>query len=233
MMKPASQTVKIVILQLNGMNDTIYKQFYGMVSAERRRRADRCRRQEDAVRCIMAEALVRYAYHSRSSESPVFMYPPNGKPYLQNDRSFHFSVSHTGMLVAVGYADSEIGIDIEQIDRPLDRKSIAGLVFTPKEQAYVFGASDGQTRFLRFTELWTAKESYLKYLGTGFSKSPLSFSVDLKSRTVHEQEGGTVPGITFLGERLLARCYLTACGNIGSMSLELKTYRAIMDIILQ
>lgn len=222
----------IILLDLHDLNGTIYKRFYKAASDERRRRADRYRRQEDSVRCIMAEALVRYAYHSRSSKTPEFVYPPQGKPYLQNDRSFCFSVSHTGTFIAVGYADSNIGIDIEQIDRPLDRKSIADSVFTPEEQAYVFEPSDDQTCLLRFAELWTAKESYLKYLGIGFRKSPLSFSVDLKSRTVCEKEHENASWITLLGYRLPENYYLTVCGTIRNVSLKFITYRSIMDVIL-
>lgn len=235
MTEQTANTVHVVLLSLSEPDDKTYKQFYDAASDERRWKADRYRRHDDAVRCIMAEALVRYVYAStgKRTEAPEFVYPPRGKPYLQNDRAFHFSVSHTGMLAAVGYAEGEIGIDLEQIDRPLDRKSIADSVFTAEEQAYVFELPDEQTCSLRFAELWTAKESYLKYLGCGFCKNPLSFSVDLKNKSVHEKECGTVPRITLLGDRLPENYYLTVCGNIRSLSLKFVTYRSVMDVILK
>lgn len=54
----------------------------------------------------MAEALVRYVYHSagRDHRSPEFVYPPRGKPYLKNDGAFHFSISHTDSYAFVGYS---------------------------------------------------------------------------------------------------------------------------------
>ena len=229
------QAAQVFLLNLYDLDDTVCRQFYEAVSPERRRKANRYRIHDDAVRCVMSEALVRYVYHHirKKKEPPEFVYPPRGKPYLKNDPAFHFSVSHTGMFAAVGYADSEIGIDIEQINRPLDRESIAGSVFTLEEQAYVFEPLNELMCMLRFTEMWTAKESYLKYLGCGFRKSPLSFSVDMKTGTVHEKVSGIVPGITVLGKRLPEDYCLTACGSIGDISLEWINDRSIMDVILK
>ena len=53
-------------------------------------------------------------------------------------------------------------------------------VFTPEEQRFL---SQGHpTDFFR---LWTGKESYLKYLGTGLSKSLTSFSVLSPETGIH------------------------------------------------
>lgn len=228
-------TVQVFLLNLQEIDDTVYRQSYETVSQKRRLRADRYRRHEDALRCVMSEMLVRYVYHHirKGTQSPEFVYPLRRKPYLLNDQSFHFSVSHTGRFIAVGYAQGEIGIDIEQINRPLNRKSIAASVFTPEEQAYIFGTSKEPICNLRFAELWTAKESYLKYLGCGFSKSPLSFSVNLENKTVYEKESGIVPEIAILGNRLTKDYYLTACGNIGNLFLEFVTYHSIMDVVIK
>lgn len=228
-------TAQVFLLNLHSMDDMVYRQFYEAVSPKRRLRADRYCRHEDALRCVMSEMLVRYVYHHirKGTQSPEFVYPLHEKPYLSNDRSFHFSVSHTGMFLAVGYAQGEIGIDIEQINRPLNRKSIAASVFTPEEQAYIFGTSKEPIWILRFAQLWTAKESYLKYLGCGFRKSPLSFSVNLENKTIYEKESGIVPEIAVLGNRLTEDYYLTACGTIGNLSLEFVTYHSIMDILVK
>lgn len=228
-------TAKIFLLNLQDVDNTVYRQFYKMVSPMRQQRADRYHRYEDALRCVMSEILVRYVYQyiGAYAGSPQIIYPTRGKPYLANDAAFHFSVSHTGMFVAVGYAKGEIGIDIEQVNRSLDRKSIAASVFTPEEQAYVFQGAEKQTSDLRFTKLWTAKESYLKYLGCGFHKSPLSFSVDLRDQTVYEKESGIVQGLTVCGQYLPGDHYLTACGNIKEISTEFIRHHSVIDIILQ
>lgn len=233
-------TAKIFLLNLQEILEAeiahaVYRQCYKMVSPMRQQRADRYYRYEDALRCVMSEVLVRYVYQyiRNLEELPQIVYPHRGKPYLSNDEAFHFSVSHTGMFVAVGYAEGEIGIDIEEVNRSLDRKSIAASVFTPKEQAYVFQESEKETSHLRFTKIWTAKESYLKYLGCGFQKSPLSFSVDLSTRTISERKSGLVQGIAVCGKQLPEDYYLTACGNIEEISIEFIRHHSVMDVILQ
>lgn len=223
----------VFLLNLYNFDDTAYRQCLEKVSVQRRERAERYCRQGDRVRCVMSELLVRYVYHSiqKNKKLPEFVYPPYGKPYLAGDPAFRFSVSHTGMYVAVGYAEEELGIDVEQIDRSLDRKAIAASVFTKREQAYIFGAVGEQTCMLRFAQLWTVKESYLKYLGCGFRKSPLSFSVDPNNKTISENETGAVLDITFINKPLSKHYYLTVCGKIKELFIEDVAYTAIMDVI--
>ena len=63
----------------------------------------------------------------------------------------------------------------EQIRAAAESLGFAVRFFTPEEQDYVFEQPDRiQDRFYR---VWTGKESYLKYLGTGLRKSLDSFSV--------------------------------------------------------
>lgn len=228
-------SAKVFLLNLKDVDTFVYRQFYEVVSSERRQRADRYYRYEDALRCVMSEALVQYVYCSirKNTKVPKIIYPHKGKPYLANDEKFHFSVSHTGMYVAVGYAEHGIGIDIEQVNRSLDRKSIAASVFTKEEQTYIFSAQEEQVRRLRFAKLWTAKESYLKYLGWGFGKSPLSFSINPTDKTIYEKESGVIPELAVYSKVLPENYYLTVCGNLGEVTMNYTTYRSIMDVILQ
>ena len=69
----------------------------------------------------------------------------NGKPYCDD---VFFNVSHSGKYVVLATANSEIGIDIEKIRDTEKIHSAKG--FTSKEE---------------FFEMWTKKESIIKYLG--------------------------------------------------------------------
>ncbi|MDO4978862.1 MAG: 4'-phosphopantetheinyl transferase superfamily protein [Candidatus Saccharibacteria bacterium] len=86
-----------------------------------------------------------------------------GKPYLKGNPVF-FSISHSGPYTICAISDQEIGIDLEENvirDRIVDR------FFTTKEQDSVKNNPDS------FAEIWTLKEAYSKYLGTGLSKPSL------------------------------------------------------------
>ena len=94
-----------------------------------------------------------------------------GKPYLK-DHKMYFNVSHTGNYTFLAAADQEVGIDAEEITSYDER--IPALYFTGDERDYWYRSRDRRKAFF---EIWTKKESCLKYLGMGFFLTPQSISV--------------------------------------------------------
>ena len=87
-------------------------------------------------------------------------YKANGKPYLKNLPDFYFNISHSNKMQAVAVGDCEIGVDIEflrKVDLRVARR------FTKEEYDYITEADSD----MRFFEIWTKKEAYLKYTGDG------------------------------------------------------------------
>ena len=88
-----------------------------------------------------------------------FLRTPRGKPYAEN--APHFNLSHSGDWLLCAVSDAPVGVDIEaprEVSPALIRRTC-----TPEEQAFL---ADHPGCFL---QLWTAKEAYLKYLGTGIT----------------------------------------------------------------
>ena len=94
---------------------------------------------------------------------------PHGKPYFE-ESGIYFNISHTESLQAVAIGTSEVGVDIEKI-RPVNLQ--VAKRFSKEEYDYI-KAKDSTERFF---EIWTKKEAYLKYKGTGISGGLNSFSV--------------------------------------------------------
>ena len=82
-----------------------------------------------------------------------------GKPYIK-DCPYHFNLSHSGdwLLLAVG--DAPVGADIEKITKI--RPKTMEKYFSQSEQERV--KKNGTKAFF---EIWTQKESYVKYTGEG------------------------------------------------------------------
>ncbi|MCQ2603312.1 MAG: hypothetical protein MJ193_05230 [Clostridia bacterium] len=76
----------------------------------------------------------------------------NEKPHLDIDTVF-FNLSHSHGVCLLGFADNEIGVDIEKI-RDIDFKKFD---FIKAQDEY------------EFFEKWTERESYLKFTGKGLS----------------------------------------------------------------
>lgn len=152
--------------------ESAYPVLYDRASAERKQRADRYRRKEDALRCLAAGALLQHALGTAEYTAAK---GPFGKPCIKGNDSFHYNLSHSGNWVAIAYGDTEVGIDVEKICLDAGKEDVARRYFTPDEQAYVFDTKALAPQ--RFFEVWTGKESYLKYLGTGLQKNLASFSI--------------------------------------------------------
>lgn len=56
-----------------------------------------------------------------------------GKPYFAGRPDIHFSLSHTKGAVMCAISGSEVGCDIERIDRRMDLESVAARILTEKE----------------------------------------------------------------------------------------------------
>lgn len=189
-----------------------YEKLYALASAERKSRADRYLKREDSVRCVVADALLRLV--------PGFVLEDltktsEGKPYLKNREKLHFNISHSGRWVVVAWGDSPLGIDVEQLQMDAGKEAIARRYFRSDEQAYVFSVA-GEDRAKRFFRIWTMKESYLKYLGTGMGYPLNSFSA-LGDRL----------GVTLSSEFLTDAC-MTLCASDDITNCRMLTAQQLL-----
>ena len=94
-----------------------------------------------------------------------------GKPYFPNCPQIQFSISHSGSYWVCAMANEAIGVDLQQHVRLKDETieaasvrfgKIAHRFFHPLEAGYV-----ELNRYSNFFDVWTARESYVKYTGQG------------------------------------------------------------------
>ena len=86
----------------------------------------------------------------------------HGKPSLLHYPDIHFNISHCKNALMVGVSEKPIGVDVERV-----RNADIALVertMNREERDCILNAAD---RALKFTELWTRKEAWLKWKGTG------------------------------------------------------------------
>ena len=73
--------------------------------------------------------------------------------------------------MVIAWGTSELGVDVQKHETTVRSQAMAQRYFTEEEQAYVGGDAG------RFYEIWTKKESYIKYTGEGLKRNLRSFSV--------------------------------------------------------
>lgn len=131
---------------------------------------DRDRRDFAAAHALLRASLSHYA--NVPPAAWTFDARPRGKPFIvscSGQPALSFNLSHTHGFVACAIAASgDVGIDVESIDRSADGPKIAARYYSQAENDWL-DACDPRERSIRFIELWTLKEAYIKAIGLGLS----------------------------------------------------------------
>lgn len=201
-----------------------YDKCYRIVSEERRKRADRYQTLESSKVCIFSEVLLRYSFFQIYGKSIELHIECNtyGKPYIKNEKEFFFNISHSGKWIVMAFGSHEVGVDIEQIRWNSSLERVTSMFFTKEEREYIFCDTNQSDIAKRFTKIWTLKECYMKFLGKGFSKGFLSFSVDGKNEKVKDDlEEQIIIKSNILGnDYILSVCSKEESASINKITME-------------
>lgn len=164
----------VVYLPEKITNNMIYE-LMKKVSEDRLRKAMKYKKQEDVLRSLVGEILVRkVCIDIKKAERITFATNYYGKPFIIEYPDIHFNISHSKNLVICGIDKQPLGIDIEYIQSiDLD---IAREIFS-KEEYQQFIQIDSTKKLKKFYEIWTLKESYIKAIGKGLLIPLQSFTV--------------------------------------------------------
>lgn len=173
-----------------------YDKYFSMMSDERKRAVRRLRSENAKKQTVLGEALSRKAINDLSGideEQIIFSRTENGKPFAKNAKPF-FSISHSKDYVVCAVDDYEIGVDIEQIRQVKAR--ITNISCTERDKKYIFGNAEADSltpeMLTRFFEVWTAKEAYFKYVGSGIVGLKTVNYEDIKPQCKTFDESGYV-----------------------------------------
>lgn len=128
---------------------------------------------------VFAEKILS-EYLNVDQDSLVVCRDGFGKPYLKNFPDIHYNISHTKGVIICAISNEPIGVDIERIKKVNHR--IVKRFFTVNEQNYILSNTGKQSE--RFIEIWTMKESYVKWQGKGMEIPFESFDVTSKTNIV-------------------------------------------------
>ena len=186
---------KVNYINIENVYPLTYAALYDQASEYRRKKADKYNKQEDALMCILSEAMLRYALKQNGLD-PLLLpqKDSNGKPFIEGEK-FKFNVSYAGKFVAIAYSEREIGIDVDRIFMDSGRELVAKYYYTETEYDEIFKDGIEENNALQFAQIWTMKESYLKYLGTEKNRPLASFSADRTKGIVTDRDGTIIKGV--------------------------------------
>lgn len=135
---------------------------------------------------------------------------PEGKPFFPSQPDLCFNLSHSGPYALCALSRREVGADVE-VCRPRG-ENLPRRVLSEREYAWF---RERGCRWEDFYTLWTLKEAYVKWRGTGLDRAPRTIGVPLLE-----------PGRTAQREGLVFSAYggpgwrAGLCSPVGSAKIE-------------
>lgn len=134
------------------------------------------------------------------------------KPYLGQYPHIHFNISHCEQLVACGFFDHELGIDVEDI-APF-RETIFRRVLTPSEQEFLLRFQADESLYREyFCRFWTLKESRIKEAGLGLAMPMTDFSFQIDTSTIPPRISCSQKEVFFYQTKLDTQRILSLCSQ--------------------
>jgi 4'-phosphopantetheinyl transferase len=126
------------------------------------------------LRCILGR-IVEQPPHSLRFRSGV-----RGKPLLEpigDTPTPNFNLSHSGDVAVVAVANSELGVDVEEVRPRANSNRLAQRFFSENERSWL-ATRPPESRDCDFLRIWTCKEAYLKAIGSGIAMPLRSVEID-------------------------------------------------------
>ena len=123
-----------------------------------------------------------------------------GKPYFPEYPWLHFSISHSGDFWACAMAAQEVGLDLQQHTKGR-REHISKRFFHPLENEYL-----KKNNYRDYFDVGAAKESYVKFTGSGIGEDFGGFSAASEDGLAKEINGIQLRSIPFSPDYSLCLC---------------------------
>lgn len=171
----------------SGEDKNLFDEYGSILSGEEMLRYRALRFDRDRLVFLATRILIRSVLSRYAAVAPAewrFGRGPYGKPECEYPAPsptpspplfFNLANAHGLVVCAISTAYSEIGIDVERMDREVQVLETAEHHLAEPEIQRLRGLT-GQSQIHEFFKIWTLKESYLKALGLGLSKSIRDFS---------------------------------------------------------
>lgn len=160
----------------------------------------------------LLEQSIRENWPETEKEPFHYTAAPGGKPRLEGHPEIHFNISHCAACAACALGDAPVGIDVE--NRFPWKESLAARICHPLERERLRKLEpEEQEQWLN--RIWSRKESYLKYLGTGIRRDLREFQVwEEEERQESACQKHRIDGETcFFRETQNSLYTLTVCGR--------------------
>jgi len=197
--------------------------FYEFLSDKEIQRSKRFIKKADERTYVITHALVNRKIAGllgKDFNKLKINYFNNKKPYVEQS-NLDFNLSHSADYFAFAISNLEniyVGVHIEVVKMNLEIVPIINNYYHKNEISYILiSGSNNLTRQLRFYEVWTRKEAFLKMLGIGLSEKLSEIDMSPGDREIIIQDNN------FFDNHYFFNTYVDTLNLPGNLILSLST----------
>lgn len=185
---------------------------------------------EDFEASLIGHVLIKYMisqYTLFNMRNIILTEGTFGKP-IYSESNISFNISHSNSIITGAIDNQDIGIDIEYMEE-IDYIGISNLIFSESEKNSLISSTKPKDYFYH---LWTAKESYLKAIGTGLFLEMCN--VTLEESNIKEKNEATLYYCHHLGVIPKYKlCVCTKKKNINEIVIEMNIQDFIQSLLIE
>ncbi len=170
--KSCTYTDEVAVFRFYYAEDIVHQpDWSALLHADEIERASRYHRRIDRLRSLYTRSLLRILVGRYTNQNPLAVRLTKGlrnKPELPNNLGWQVNATHSGNWILLAIGKSSVGIDVEEIKRDFTFTDVIPISFSTQEQEYL--EADGENK-VRFYELWTRKEAFVKAIGSGIDET--------------------------------------------------------------
>lgn len=153
--------------------NTLLRAFKPILPAEVIEKTSQYKNPADQLRHLAGEILSRVSIKNHTGFYPdaPFLCSEHGKPYIDLQK-VEFNISHSGDYAVLALSEQNVGVDIEKLRH--NKMRVARRFFSDTEIDLLKGSDSPDQDF---TKLWSLKEAYLKFSGSGLTEALNTFTV--------------------------------------------------------
>ncbi|WKY47996.1 4'-phosphopantetheinyl transferase superfamily protein [Eubacteriaceae bacterium ES3] len=156
---------------------------------------------------LLKRAEQKYFKHG---QAPELVINNCGKPSYKGVTDFYFNLSHSDYLAVCGIGPRPVGVDVQKIGAA--KLSLAKRFFHQKEYDFLKQLPE-KVQAAGFSQIWSAKESFIKYQGSGLGFPLNAFFLEFTFTSgVWRVENCSEPGVYFRNYSLSQEYAVWFCG---------------------
>lgn len=173
----------IFVLEVDfNLEEKRYKKLFTKLSQSRQIKVNSFYNENDKIISTLTEIFIKYCLEQYIGKKLIkleLIYNNYGKPRLKDFPNIYFNISHSGNIIVCSVNNQQLGIDVEKV-----KKFDFNIIDMFCNVNDINHLKDVINKNIALYKIWTAKEAFLKFKGTGLVDDIKNISINYLNQDI-------------------------------------------------